>query len=285
MAISAARGVTRSGKASRPSMTKRPICAIQPIPFDERAGRGAVRQLNVPQDQRADIHGGEPAGVDECGDAVREHRPDQDREWIEPRGWQCDAPQNLRTEPAKTATDRQAADELEHDQAEQPEDAELHRIADCASELASMHEQHSRRIIEAGLGFQRSAQRVRDGNIAEHREDRRSIGRGRDRAQQHRNPERQSEDVVPEQGHQADADPDANRGQQCRQDGRGPDVAPLGGETALGQDHHQRGKAECLRKIGIVEGDSDAGFAHHHAETEEQQQRRAGRPERRSGRR
>ena len=34
-------------------------------PFDERAGRGAVRQLDVPQDQRADIHGGEPAGMDE----------------------------------------------------------------------------------------------------------------------------------------------------------------------------------------------------------------------------
>ena len=110
------------------------------------------------------------------------------------------------------------------------------------------------------------------GTVAEHREDRRSIGRGRDCAQQHRNPERQSEDIVPEKSHQADADPDAKRGQQRRQDGRGPDVAPLGGEAALGQDHHERGKPECLRKIGIVEGDSDTGFAHHHAETEEQQQ-------------
>jgi hypothetical protein len=48
----------------------------------------------------------------------------------------------------------------------------------------------------------------------------------------------------------------------------------LCGETALGQDHHQRSEAERLGKIGIVEGDADAGFAHHHAETEEQQQRR-----------
>ena len=76
-AIRAARSVTRSGKASSPSMTNRPIWAIQPIPSTKervaaRCGSWAFPRI------RAHVHGRETAGVDERGDAVREDRPDQD---------------------------------------------------------------------------------------------------------------------------------------------------------------------------------------------------------------
>ena len=77
---------------------------------------------------------------------------------------------------------------------------------------------------------------------------------------------------MPKKSHQADADSDTDCGKQCRQDGRGPDVAPLRGETALGENHDEGGEAERLRQIGIVEWNPDAGLTHHQAQTEKQQQ-------------
>ena len=51
------------------------------------------------------------------------------------------------------------------------------------------------------------------------------------------------------------ADPD--RGQQRGQADRGPDVAPLGGQSALGQDDHQSGEAERLGQVGVLELDPE----------------------------
>ena len=67
---------------------------------------------------------------------------------------------------------------------------------------------------------------------------------------------------MPEEGHQPNADPDADGGEQYRQDGRGSDIAPPRGETALSKNDYQCGEPERLSKIGIVEWDSDAGLAH-----------------------
>src|SRR4029453_19011465 len=76
--------------------------------FHKRAGRGAVRQLEIAKNERANIDSRESAGVDERGDSIREHGPDQDREWIEPGRGQCDAAQNLRSKPPKTTTNDNA---------------------------------------------------------------------------------------------------------------------------------------------------------------------------------
>ncbi len=68
------------------------------------------------------------------------------------------------------------------------------------------------------------------------------------------------------------ADDDAYGGQR---DGRRRGLArvlPVGGQTALGQDQHERGEPERLGEARVVEPDAEPALAERQAEPEEDKQ-------------
>ena len=77
---------------------------------------------------------------------------------------------------------------------------------------------------------------------------------------------------MPEQGHQADADRDPDRGQHGGEAHRGSDVAPLRGQTALRQDDDEGGESQSLGEVWIVERDTERTIgAEQHAQAQEEQ--------------
>ena len=112
-------GVDAIGEGLQPKHHEQPDLGDPADAFDERAGRGAVRQLGVAEQQRADVDRREAAGVQCGGDAVREDGPDQDRQRVEAGGGQRDPTEDLHPDPAEATADGQAADQFDRDQARQ----------------------------------------------------------------------------------------------------------------------------------------------------------------------
>ncbi len=68
-------------------------------------------------------------------------------------------------------------------------------------------------------------------------------------------------------------DRDADRGQREAEPHRGSDLAPAGGQTALGQDDRQGREAEGVRQLGVLEPDAEAGLPERHAHQQVDEQR------------
>ena len=82
---------------------------------------------------------------------------------------------------------------------------------------------------------------------------------------------RRSSDVVRDHRDDRDADADADRRERERERQPRPDRLPAGGDAALGQDDHQRGDADRLRELEVVERDQ-ARAAERRADAEVEQQ-------------
>ena len=126
---------------------------------------------------------------------------------------------------------------------------------------ADQRHQHDRRgVVETRLGLEGAGEPARQRHLPQHREHRRRVGRRGDRAEQHRELPAEPEHVVAEHRHHQHADPDADGGQRDTQPHHRPDVRPGRGQSTFGQDQDQRGEAERVRQLGVVEAQPDAGL-------------------------
>ena len=114
-------------------------------------------------------------------------------------------------------------------------------------------------------------------HLPQHREDRRRVGGRGDRPEQHRELPAEPEDVVAEHGHHQHADPDADGRQRDTEPHHRPDVGPGRGQSTFGQDQDQRGEAERVGKLGVVEAQPEAGLTERDAHQQVDEQ--AGQPE------
>ena len=91
------------------------------------------------------------------------------------------------------------------------------------------------------------------------------------------NPQRRAQQPDGDRGGHPDADPDADGGQGDPRPDRPPHVRPPGGQPTLGQDDDQRGDAEVLGELGVLELDAEAALPQREAQRQVQQE--AGQPE------
>ena len=240
----------------------------------ERPGRAAVRQLGVAEDQRGHVHRGEPGRVHERRGAVREEGQRQHGDRVQTRGRQRRAPHQPRTAEAGGQAARDAHHELEHHDPDGERDAVLpHRVGGDQRD-----EDDGGRVVEPRLGLERTGEPLLDRGHPQYREHRRRVRRRGHRTEQHGELPRQAEHVVRADRHHRHRHGHADGGQGEADPHRGPEVAPRGGQTALGQDDRQRREAQCLGDGRVLELDADELLAEHHAHQQVDQQAGQARP-------
>ncbi len=181
---------------------------------------------------------------------VRDDGDGHDGDRVEAGGGQGDVPQPVGAEEADRDADGRADGEFQGDLAE-----EHVPVVDRSGGGEGDDEDDDGGVVEAGLGLQGAGDPRGQGHLAQHGEDRGGVGGGDDGADDQGLPPLQADEVVGAGGGDADADRDADGGQ----DGRGrkgrPDLLPLRAEAALGEDHDEGRVADDLRQPGVVEGD------------------------------
>ncbi len=189
---------------------------------------------------------------------VRHHGDRHDRDRVEAGGGQRHVPQTPGAQPAHRETDRRADRQLQQDHAQQHVP-----VVDRARRGQRDHEDDHRGVVEAGLRLQHARRARGQGDLPQHGEHGRRVGRGDDRTDDERLPPLQADQVVG--GRRRDAHAHRDTGQrQCRGGRQGRlDLLPLRAQTALGQDHDQGRVPDDLGQLGVVEVDvPDAVLAH-----------------------
>nr|BFE48973.1 hypothetical protein GCM10017745_24000 [Saccharothrix mutabilis subsp. capreolus] len=77
-----------------------------------------------------------------------------------------------------------------------------------------------------------------------------------------------------------DADADGHCGQCDPQAQRGFHRGPAGGQAALGEDQHERRRAQRAGQVGVLELDAEHRFAQQHADAQVEQERGQTEPDR-----
>ena len=143
---------------------------------------------------------------------------------------------------------------------------------------ADQRDQHDGRgVVETGLGLQGAGQPARQRHPTQHGEHRGRVGRRGDRAQQHRDLPAQPEHVVAEHRHHRHAHGDADGRQRDAQPHHRPDLRPRRGQATFGQDQDQRGEAERVRDLGVVELEAEPGLPQRDADEQVDEQASGGR--------
>lgn len=133
------------------------------------------------------------------------------------------------------------------------------------------HEQHRHRVVEARFAFQGAGDALVQARVAEEAEDRRTIGGGDDRAQQHPLQQRQTEEPcrrcsTDRGSEQGSWNGEGKRGTQHRSD-----LTESHAETALEQNQRQGDHPDRAGKLVVGEVDpAGAVRADRHAQPDEQ---------------
>ena len=264
----------RPGRQQQPEHHEEPDLGQPRHALGERPGGAAVRQLGVAEDERGHVHRGEPGRVHERRGAVRQEGQRQHGDRVQTRGRQGRAPHQPRTAETGGQAARDTHHQLEHHDPDGERDAVLpHRVGGDQRD-----EDDGGGVVETRLGLERTGEPLLDRGHPQHREHRRRVRRRGHRAEQHGELPRQAEHVVGAQGHHRHRHGHADGRQGEADPHRRPEVAPRGGQTALGQDDRQRREAQGLGHGGVLELDADERLAEHHAHQQVDQQAGQARP-------
>ena len=175
-------------------------------------------------------------------------------------------------EAAYGDADRGAQGQLEDEQAGHVGEP-VARLLDPFDEAD--HEQQRHRVVHPRLPLERAGQALFQGRAAQHGEDRRRVGGGDRRADQHPFQGAEVEDPLRGQAGNDGGHRGADRRQRGRRAEHRPDLRPAGGQAALEEDQHEGDRTQRAGQLGVVELDpADALRAGQHAQPEEEQQPR-----------
>ena len=232
---------------------------------------GLLRRDACRAEHEARQVGGEEAGaVQRLGAAEREAGGGERGDGVEAGARQLRGAQAAHGQPS----DAQADDRPDaHLPDEQPEHVH-HAVVRLLDPLDEAHdEQDGHRIVEAGLALQRSRELAPQGRLAQQREDRRAVGGGDDRAEQHPLERREIEqprcrEAADDRGAERSEDRKRERRAQDR-----PDLFVPRRQPALEQDQRQRHHPDRARQLVVVELDpAEPVGADRHADREEEQE-------------
>ncbi len=208
-------------------------------------------------------------GEGEQRQGEREHR-------VEAAGRQPAAAQQQRPEPADRGAQRAAHQELHHDLDGEPGEAAVEGVEAAGSGAGDRQgEQHRHRVVEAGLELQGGADPAAqlEAAAAQHREQRRGVGRGDHGAEQQGLRPGEAEQVR-RQGDQGADREHPQRRQRRRRRERPPDCMKRRVEAAVEEDQGERQGAEPEGQAVVLEGDAAQALragqhAHRHEEQED----------------
>ena len=202
---------------------------------------------------------------------------DSDRERVQTGRPERDPADQPDTDPADQEPEQRADHQLvEH----QPAEMQQPLLADLAR-ADQGDQQHGRGIVQTGLGLQSAPQPRSDRDPPQYREHRGRVRRRGNRPDQYGDLPVQPEHEVRDARDHADADRDPDSRQYDAQRHHRTYFVPPGGQTALGQDHHQRREPERMRELRVLEVDVPrTRLAEHQPHAEIDQQRREPEPPR-----
>ncbi len=200
--------------------------------------------------------------MDSSRGAVRQHRQAEHRDRVETGGRERDAAHDPGATEAGAEADQHTGHELEDDDRGKDERPVLGRGAG-----RDQRDQDDRGgVVEAGLRLEGTGDPPRQRHHADHREHGGRVGRRRHRAEEYGELPRHAEEVVGADRDDADRDRHPDRRERQAEPDRAPGLPPVRGEATFGQDDREGAESECVRDLGVLEGDTDQGLPEHHAD-------------------
>ena len=245
-----------AGETSRPSSTNSPIWASEAMPSAKPMLADRCGSVGVAEHHPAQVDRDEAGGVRQVAPRRRPARTA--RAWpagrSRPAG-SADAAQQLAPAEADRQPDRGAADQLE------PRSHAVSHHGPHLTPVSASASAVTRRIAGASLSplSASSEAAIRRGSGSRRRVANTAAASVElmTAASSSANPQSQSEQPDGDRGGHPDADRDADGRQGEPRPDRPPDVAPAGGQTALGQDDDQGGDAEGLGELEVLELDPE----------------------------